>query len=129
MPLTAAEKAAQKRYRERNPEARREATRAWRRRNPSYHAKWRRANRVAVRAEKRRSQATRRALRLGQFIESVDPSIVYRMHGGMCGICKEFITGDFHVDHVIPLSKGGPHGYVNTQPAHPLCNLKKGNRV
>jgi 5-methylcytosine-specific restriction endonuclease McrA len=48
------------------------------------------------------------------------------MHGGMCGICKQFIEGKFHVDHVIPLSKGGMHGYVNVQPAHPVCNQRKG---
>src|SRR5271166_2713229 len=69
---------------------------------------------------------TRRARKLGQFIEDVDPRVVYEMHGGMCGICKRFIDGEFHVDHVIPLSKGGMHGYVNVQPAHPICNLEKG---
>ena len=47
------------------------------------------------------------------------------MHGGMCGICEEFIQGKFHVDHVIPLSKGGLHCYANVQPAHPNCNRKK----
>jgi 5-methylcytosine-specific restriction endonuclease McrA len=47
------------------------------------------------------------------------------MHGGMCGICKQFIVGKFHVDHVIPLSKGGLHSYANTQPAHPDCNQRK----
>jgi 5-methylcytosine-specific restriction endonuclease McrA len=51
------------------------------------------------------------------------------MHGGRCGICCEFIEGDFHVDHVIPLARGGQHGYVNVQPAHPRCNLVKGAHV
>jgi 5-methylcytosine-specific restriction endonuclease McrA len=54
--------------------------------------------------------------------------VVYEMHGGMCGICKDFVSQDnFHVDHVKPLSKGGVHGYINVQPAHPLCNLEKGS--
>jgi 5-methylcytosine-specific restriction endonuclease McrA len=75
------------------------------------------------------SRMRRRALKLNQFIEDVDPVIVYEMHGGRCGICGEFIEGDFHVDHVIPLSKGGMHGYVNVQPAHPKCNLSKGAKV
>jgi 5-methylcytosine-specific restriction endonuclease McrA len=51
------------------------------------------------------------------------------MNGGMCGICEGFIEGEFHVDHVIPLSKGGMHGYINVQPAHPRCNVRKGARV
>ncbi len=79
-------------------------------------------------ADCRRHTARRKALKLNQFIEDVDPNVVYTMHGGMCGICKEFIEGEFHVDHVIPLSKGGVHGYVNVQPAHPACNWSKGNR-
>jgi 5-methylcytosine-specific restriction endonuclease McrA len=54
---------------------------------------------------------------------------VYSMHGGMCGICKQFVGEDFHVDHVVPLSLGGAHGYINVQPAHPICNLRKNNRV
>ena len=74
--------------------------------------------------------ARRRARKLGQFIENVDPQIVYQMHGGMCGICKEFVSQDaFEVDHVIPISKGGMHGYVNVQPAHPSCNQSKGAKI
>lgn len=72
---------------------------------------------------------TRRARILNQFIEDVDPQILYQMHGGMCGICKEFISDKFHIDHIIPLSKGGMHGYVNAQPAHPKCNMSKGASV
>ena len=75
------------------------------------------------------SNMRRRARELGQFIEDVDPQIVYEMHGGRCGICGEFIEGDFHVDHVIPLAKGGMHGYINVQPAHPKCNLSKGAKI
>lgn len=82
----------------------------------------------ANRARMRQHCASRRARKLDQFIEDVDPEIVYQMHGGMCGICEEFIIGKFHVDHVIPLAKGGMHGYINVQAAHPKCNLVKGDR-
>jgi 5-methylcytosine-specific restriction endonuclease McrA len=80
--------------------------------------------------EKRRMwEAARRARKLEAFVEHVDPSTVFEMHGGMCGVCNEFIAGDFHVDHIVPLSRGGAHAYINVQPAHPMCNLKKGARV
>lgn len=80
--------------------------------------------------EKRRMwEAARRARKLASFIEDVDPRVVYEMHGGVCGICHEFIEGDFHVDHVIPLARGGQHGYINVQPAHADCNLRKGASV
>ncbi|HXJ92616.1 MAG TPA: HNH endonuclease signature motif containing protein [Terriglobia bacterium] len=72
---------------------------------------------------------SRRARKLGQFIEDVDRTTVYTMHGGRCGICGEFIDGPFDVDHVKPLSRGGMHGYINVQPSHPSCNRKKYNRV
>lgn len=128
-------------YRERNRAKAREYAREYRRENPSYmrdwhaanpghSAKWRRANPDRARELWRRQAGRRKALKLQQFIEDVDSSVVYQMHGGMCGICKQFVPeDDFHVDHVIPLSKGGMHGYINVQPAHPLCNLRKGDRV
>lgn len=105
-----------------------EYNRRWRERNPDYHPHWKSSNRESVRLNKRKTEQTRRARKLGQFIEDVDPVVFYKMHGGMCGICKQFIEGDFHVDHVVPLARGGLHGYVNVQPAHPLCNLRKGDR-
>ena len=35
----------------------------------------------------------------------------------------------WHVDHVYPLSRGGEHSYRNTQPAHPECNIAKGDKM
>ena len=104
-----------------------------------YAADPERVGRIAVRwiqehpqeaqLHKRARNADRRARQRNQFIESVDPQTVFEMHGGMCGICEGFIEGDFEVDHVIPLVKGGMHGYINVQPAHPFCNRSKGSKV
>lgn len=33
-----------------------------------------------------------------------------------------------HIDHVIPLVKGGSHTLENVRPSHAICNLKKGAR-
>ena len=35
----------------------------------------------------------------------------------------------FTQDHVIPISKGGPHIITNVKPAHPLCNIRKSNKL
>lgn len=94
----------------------------------AYMAHYYQENKSRLRPYNRKVQLNRRALKLKQFIEDIDPQIVYTMHGGMCGICKQFIEGEFHVDHVTSLSKGGMHGYINVQPAHPKCNLSKGAR-
>jgi 5-methylcytosine-specific restriction endonuclease McrA len=98
-------------------------------RNTAKSAQWVKDHPEQARRLFRQGAQVRRARKLNQFIEQVDPETVYEMHGGRCGICGEFIQGDFHVDHVIPLSKGGEHGYVNCQPAHPKCNLSKGAKI
>ena len=42
-----------------------------------------------------------------------------------CGVaCEE----GFHVDHVTPLSKGGPHELWNLAVTCPRCNLRKNAR-
>jgi 5-methylcytosine-specific restriction endonuclease McrA len=90
---------------------------------------WAQANRELTRLYARRGQLVRRARKVGAFVEDICPAVVYEMHGGRCGVCGEFIAGAFHVDHVVPLARGGLHGYVNVQPAHPVCNMRKGVSV
>lgn len=77
----------------------------------------------------RRKEFNRRGRKRGAFVEHVDPRTVYEMHGGRCGICGEFVEGEFHVDHRQPLCRGGQHSYANCQPAHPVCNKRKGGRA
>lgn len=53
-------------------------------------------------------------------------------YGGKCGICGQHLPENkslIHVDHIIPVSKGGADDYENLQPAHAVCNLRKGNRA
>jgi 5-methylcytosine-specific restriction endonuclease McrA len=86
-----------------------------------------RQKRAIVRARRCAAEQRRRARKLNQFVESVDPLVLLESHKGFCGICHKPIRGDFHVDHIVPLSRGGEHSYANTQPAHPRCNMKKHN--
>lgn len=63
-------------------------------------------------------------------VEHVDRQVVFERDEGICGICREPVErNDFHIDHVIPLSKGGEHSYANVQVAHPPCNLAKSDRL
>ena len=49
---------------------------------------------------------------------------------GVCGICGEDVDPtNYHVDHIVPISRGGEHSYANTQPAHPACNQRKHNKL
>lgn len=47
-----------------------------------------------------------------------------------CYLCGKLILrqSDLSADHVIPKSKGGLSTAENLQPAHKLCNSKKGDK-
>lgn len=77
-------------------------------------------------AERLARKSKRRAIE-NASIELVDRLILLEMHDGICGICNEDVDPlKFEIDHVIPLSAGGDHTYINTQPTHKFCNQSKG---
>jgi len=46
-----------------------------------------------------------------------------------CWWCGKPIKGGYHVDHVIPLARGGGNGAENLCIACPSCNRSKGNKL
>ena len=78
-----------------------------------------------------------RAKRYGVRYEPVSRLKVYERDGWRCGICSEPIDRDLEhpdprsvsLDHIVPLSLGGPHIAGNCQPAHLRCNIMKSNKV
>jgi 5-methylcytosine-specific restriction endonuclease McrA len=76
----------------------------------------------------------RRARLAGAECESFDHADVYARDGWICGICTEHVDSAIKwpapfsasLDHIVPLSKGGPHTRANTQLAHLACNMQKG---
>jgi 5-methylcytosine-specific restriction endonuclease McrA len=132
-------------YNERNAERLREQRKAYAAANRdrlrvSWEA-WRQANperrrAIELRARRKFEQthrekildknSRRRARILSVTVEKVDRMVVYARDRGRCGICGRFVAkASFHVDHVIPLARGGPHSYANVQVAHPTCNHRK----
>lgn len=72
----------------------------------------------------------KRAKKKGAFVESVDRQVVFERDGGVCQLCRLPVDADdWHLDHVIPLSRGGLHCYSNVQVAHPRCNMVKHAKV
>ena len=50
-----------------------------------------------------------------------------------CAICGERLPkqspDQIHVDHIIPVSRGGTDDLVNLQATHDSCNMAKGSRI
>lgn len=64
----------------------------------------------------------------GADVEYVDYDIVFERDKGICYLCgKEVDTFNWHLDHIIPISRGGGHTYQNVGITHKSCNLKKSN--
>jgi 5-methylcytosine-specific restriction endonuclease McrA len=119
---------------EENPERRKEIARSAARRNYTGSTpadveratRWQAANPDRVRTR----DATRRARKRQAFVEAVDPTVLFDRDQGRCGICGEPVDpANYHVDHIVPLCRGGKHSYANTQVAHPACNIKKGKAI
>ena len=72
----------------------------------------------------------RRARKLGATIGKVSLAQALIDYNGLCGICGEpLLENHIHIDHIIPLSKGGAHIQENVQPTHAMCNCLKGNKL
>ena|SRR3990167_5146289 len=108
-----------------NPAKQREATQRWLAKNPGYVAAYAMAYYEANKAKHfenaRKRRARLRAATIQEFsLRDLDARM--SVFGHRCAYCG----GPFeHVDHVKPLSKGGPHCLANLRPACASCNLHK----
>jgi 5-methylcytosine-specific restriction endonuclease McrA len=86
---------------------------------------------------KRVAKAARRARKKGAEYEPVNPLKVFERDGWRCQLCgvktpktKRGTYSDQapELDHIIPLSAGGSHSYLNTQCACRRCNQEKSDK-
>jgi 5-methylcytosine-specific restriction endonuclease McrA len=111
---------------------------------------WRRSNIEAARARNREYYknnkdknvakfARRRARLKGNGISPYTLEQILEKYGAVCYLCEVVIDLNaprsarqkgweygLHLDHVIPISKGGPDCLDNVAPTHAICNLSKG---
>lgn len=97
-----------------------------RERERKWHQEWEKKNK-----DKRSILRMNRRARINNaYIEDVIPSVIFERDSGICQICFTAIEDDnWHIDHRIPLVKGGEHSYANTQLSHAFCNLSKGAKI
>lgn len=85
---------------------------------------------IADVARPRRDYLRYRARKREAFVERVIPGVVFERDAGICGICGEMVDpARFHIDHIVPLVRGGEHSYANVQVAHPHCNHVKSDKL
>lgn len=84
------------------------------------------------RPQKSRDSALRR-LRIRDHAESLPPNTVQLLlerQRGLCACgCERNVRWHHHIDHRVPLARGGKHELANLQLLSPLCNLRKGSRL
>lgn len=75
----------------------------------------------------KRAHDIRRRRATGAAIEPIALGVVAVRDGWRCAICRGEVTrANWSLDHVVPISKGGPHTYENVVLAHRSCNSRRG---
>jgi len=80
------------------------------------------------RTSSRAASLRRRLYPGGQDITSAMTAEVMDASGGICPYCSEPFE-DGHIDHIIPVSRGGTNDRVNLVYCCASCNLSKGDRL
>ena len=95
------------------------------------------------REKTKRKSHRRRARKHSAKITPYSVKDVLSLYGVNCHICNKPIDlnapktvgkglgweNGLHIDHLIPLSKGGSDTLENVRPAHGLCNVSKGSKI
>lgn len=102
---------ATKKYRQRNPDKAKQFERNWRLANPE---------KAIIKSHKRR------ALKNQNGVFLVTKKDVKKMLLRKCIYCNAPAK---HIDHVIPISRGGRHSIGNLAPACAPCNMSKGAKL
>lgn len=89
---------------------------------------WRMNNPDKVRAIQSKYKAKRRMLELEG---DVTPDFIVLLRGIQknCYYCEKILCDDYHIEHKIPLSRGGKHSMNNIVLSCPQCNLMKHTKM
>lgn len=93
--------------------------------------KWKLTNKERRVALDRAAVERRRARNLGAegTYTAADVQAQYERQKGRCYWCGVRVGDTYHVDHVVPLSRGGSNWPENLVVACPTCNMSKGAKL
>lgn len=82
-------------------------------------------------ARRKASTAKRRSLKRsgGVAYTSADVDLQYRSQRGKCWHCGKSINDGYHIDHLIPLNRGGSNKANNIVISCPHCNLSRQDKL
>lgn len=114
-----------------HPIADKQAKRKWEANNKQKVAargkRWRKNNPIKARAAKHRRRA--RELAAEGSYDKADIDILLVSQGRHCWWCGRKLGDKFHIDHIIPLSRGGSNWPANLCISCPKCNLEKSSKT
>lgn len=139
-------KTAAKVYRLHNKDRLKQIEKLWREKNSDrvrlVSKNYRNKNLEKIRLRDNRAWHRRKARKLGNGFEQYSVNKVLAKYGTICHICNQQIDlsaarkaglpgweKGLQLDHLIPLSKGGPDTLDNVRPSHGKCNLVKSSRI
>lgn len=101
-------------------------SRAFRERHPEKVLEYAKSYRAANKSKRAVAQRNREAVKRGRGVHTVsDVHERIKLQRGRCAYCRANLRGKYHVDHIMPLAKGGSNRRANLQILCPPCNMKK----
>jgi 5-methylcytosine-specific restriction endonuclease McrA len=108
-----------------HPEQRRVTCKRWRENNPTYRSEWRHDNpdrELAYKHNRRAKESN------GGTYSREELNGLFILQNYHCYYCDKFLT-EYHIDHKIPVSRGGSNDISNIALACPRCNQSKNNKT
>lgn len=93
-----------------------------------YHKRYQREN-IAIKLAHNRARKARLKQADREPYNGADLHSMWTDQEGLCFYCDAPLFGTYHVEHKMPLSKGGADKLTNICLSCPTCNLRKGIRT